>query len=364
MEIKRLWRGIFLFISFILYFITDGEMLAEELRHAGDEERIYIIKKGDTLWDISGEYLKNPFLWPDIWRENKYINNPDLIYPDNRLIIPLIIPFAPMSGEVDASLTPAEATAPAPAAPFAPTVSLAPVPHSPPSPPLPVEPGGALSRPPVTSVIGSDLIFGSGYIMDNIESSGIITGSPEGRNIFANGDSVNVLLYIEDTSEISVGDRFTIFRKPAYISHPKTGKRVGMLFIPVGVLEIYRAQGRDAAGRIIRSYDYISPGDLIQPYQPASAVSEISEAVSGVYGYIIKSFEGKVLNAEYDIVYLDKGASDGITPGTGLYVIGERHDYIIGELKVISVQATTSTALVIKSIEPFGIGSKVVTPSK
>lgn len=368
-------RVVPLIVVLITCFNPGRSVLAEEAKQPGSDDTVYIIKKGDTLWDISEEYLKNPFLWPDIWGKNRYIKNPDLIYPRNKLIIPYVIPYAPESGGVEAPLTATGGTISAPSAPPVPEMVIsAPAPPSPPPPPssfpppsFPPPPSEELElsilQPPAPAVIGADLIYASGFITDSIESSGIISGSPEGRNMFATGDSVNITLQNKE-GEVSVGDRFTIFRMPVYVVHPKTGKRVGMLFIPAGVLEIYRVQGKDAAGRIITSYSYSSPGDYIQPYRPASPVTEIVPTVPGIYGYIVGSLAGKMLNAEYNIVYIDLGASDGITPGTVFYVIGKRHADIIGELKVISVQAATSTALVTKSVEPFSTGSKIVTPAK
>lgn len=53
-----------------------------------DPDATYVIKKGDTLWDLSFEFLGDPFLWQQLWQANSYIVNPDLIYPGNRLVIP------------------------------------------------------------------------------------------------------------------------------------------------------------------------------------------------------------------------------------------------------------------------------------
>ena len=52
---------------------------AVELR--GDHPDSYVVKRGDTLWDISVRFLKKPWLWPEIWQANPQIKNPHLIYP-------------------------------------------------------------------------------------------------------------------------------------------------------------------------------------------------------------------------------------------------------------------------------------------
>ncbi len=45
------------------------------------------MKKGDTLWDISKKFLKNPYRWREIWAGNKHVKNPHWIFPGDRLLM-------------------------------------------------------------------------------------------------------------------------------------------------------------------------------------------------------------------------------------------------------------------------------------
>lgn len=98
---------------------------------SGDELQTYTVKKGDTLWDISAAKLSDPTQWPAIHKLNQdQIKNPDLIYPDQVIKLPLL-------KEKPAPAQPAEPAQPAkPAEPAQPAQPVAPpVNTAPPAPP-------------------------------------------------------------------------------------------------------------------------------------------------------------------------------------------------------------------------------------
>ena len=72
-------------ISLILAVILGGAAIAQEVSIREDSPDEYIVVEGDTLWDISGRFLDEPWQWPAIWHANQQIENPHLIYPGDKI---------------------------------------------------------------------------------------------------------------------------------------------------------------------------------------------------------------------------------------------------------------------------------------
>lgn len=75
------------FIAIILALGAAFPVLADVLTIKKDAPKQYVVKKGDTLWDISAIYLNEPWLWPELWQMNPQIDNPHLIYPGDALAL-------------------------------------------------------------------------------------------------------------------------------------------------------------------------------------------------------------------------------------------------------------------------------------
>lgn len=68
-------------LSIVAATLFATSVLAADPELRPDHPDTYVVKRGDTLWDISGKFLKSPWYWPEIWQANPQIENPHLIYP-------------------------------------------------------------------------------------------------------------------------------------------------------------------------------------------------------------------------------------------------------------------------------------------
>jgi len=360
----------------------------------------YIIKQGDTLWDIANTFLQDPFLWPFIWKANPAITNPDLIHTGSRLSIPSLGPIeramkpaeaAPAEPMVEKQ-TPAEETAeaevkPAPAAKMPAEETIAPAPESPPGEgiaaaratlPRPAKP----SQPAVAEeelMEGSRLIIpeeqalpmidkyamlSAGFV-NGVESGDKIVGGQNGfQTIYGYDDIVYVKVRSKDN--VNIGDKYLIYAPLGKVTHPKTGERYGRLIRGLGILQIISKDLPDVlTARISLSFDAIEKNNSVVPYQEPSLIYPSSQKkAKDISGYILEVADERTINAQMDFVYLDKGSVDGVEPGDQfvVYAEPERKGFprkAIGEVQVFLVKDRTSTAVVRKSTIDMAKGNAV-----
>jgi len=72
------------FMFSVLFLVSAGANSAPPQLETGHPDS-YVVKPGDTLWDIAGMFLRDPWRWKEIWQGNPEVSNPDLIYPGDLL---------------------------------------------------------------------------------------------------------------------------------------------------------------------------------------------------------------------------------------------------------------------------------------
>ena len=225
----------------VLSFCFAFSLLAQEKQEG---EGIYTIKKGDTLWDISSKFLKDPFLWPKLWQVNPYITNPHWIYPGQPLKLSPLEEAKKEEPEKAVEEKPKEAEMKKEEAPPVSEVAEA----------KPEEkPTVFLER------------RNAGFISDlRLKGIGVIVDNKDWKQLM--GDEDIIYVAFRTAEPISVGEKFTVIRDGGYVRHPATQKRIGIRYKVVGNIQLIDQFGNFYTAKIIESFDAILKGDLIHPY--------------------------------------------------------------------------------------------------
>ncbi len=293
----------------------------------------YTIKKGDTLWDISGINLTDPFLWPKVWKENPFIKNPDLIYPGQKIKIPLEV----LQKQI-------ELPAPQPEkAPEKETVLAKKAPVK----AIPKEKKALHIEPREVSVIEAYSIAPAGYISKEVPEVARILSNPEGRTILAQYDTA----YIEVLKgEPTPGRLFYSIRPVAKVEHPVTEEEMGYIIEITGILKIVGQEAGYTKAEVVKSFSEINIGDRLDEYYEIEPVPMIYTKGPDVHGTIVAARSLRTITGRLDIVYLDRGARDGLKPGDVLTIVSSAPPKRpIGQVQVLDTKDHTSTAMVIDS---------------
>lgn len=280
----------------------------------GAPESPYVVKKGDTLWGISRDLLDDPLLWRRLWEENKFITNPNRIYPGDRLGLPgtEIMP-APPAPPAPAPV--AEAPQPEPAKPEPPKAEAPPPPPPPPvvvAPPLappapPVPPASQYARVCTPALVAEQDAFAVGI--------GETVKNPDNRIMVAMED--RIFLGLDAGRSLNKGDRLAAIRVGRRITDPRTGRSAGRIVLVLGLLEVTDVVDRVARARISYSCGPITVGDRIAPFSPTAFPEDQTPqpARRSVSAAVLDSLRGEALIGLQQVVFVDAGVRQGIGPG-------------------------------------------------
>lgn len=303
------------------------------------EYKEYTVKQGDTLWDISSRETVDPFLWPKIWKENPEIKNPDLIYPGQKIRIPLSFLQKEIPPTVEKVVEPPPVSIPSPA-------PIRQVKKE--------EPAVKIKSVPKNYLIERDVLIASGYITDAIDSKGAVIGSPTEKELLGKDDYA----YIKTSDTPKAGGKYYIIRSLGEVKHPQTGTLMGYLIDVRGIAEVMGKESGVTKVRITDSYSDVLVGDLLTDYYDIDVpFLTDNPRTPDISGYVVATKHARILNGTLDLVFIDRGRRDGIEIGD-IFGITTRAKYNVpnGQIQIVNVKDATSTGVVIMPWKEVTVG--------
>lgn len=304
-------------LGLIIPLIFSVTLWADELTINPNHPDQYTVVKGDTLWDISGKFLRHPWQWPLLWENNKQIKDPHWIYPGDTLYFSYVngrpqLSISPVGGvegneqklvphERDSSIQQAVVMIPTDAI------------------------SQFLSSP---KVVTKDELSNSPYIIDIAGDERLVAGA---------GDRVYVRS-IEQPDSLG----YTIYRQGITYISPETHEVLGYEAQYIGDATL-QVSGDPATLLINKSNGPVKQGDRLMSskenglalnYFPKSPETQIN-------GHIISVMGGITQIGQHDIVVIDKGSEDGLVAGhtldifrAGRVVVDKYHSQEVEAVKL------------------------------
>lgn len=367
----------------------------------------HTVVRGETLWSISQMYFNDPLLWPEIYRLNTAtVEDPHWIYPGQVLQVngdtttmvaqtdtTHVVAQAPTptdtihadtvkadTAHAVVDTTPALDTTAVAAAASADTA--APPPPEPVTndyvtifdrpitpkqqienqlraylhqPYRPVRPGEFYSAGWLTE--GEDLPWGK--VLGNTERPAITRLS----QVTVAGEFQEVAIEPPGNASYHVGDSLLLARRDRDVSG------WGDVVIPVGIARVTVVQPKQVLATVIQQYGRVHSGSLALPLEPFRNPGESRPAAvtQGLQGAIVAQRDLQPLAGTQTIYFIDKGRSDGVTPGdifeayrpaTG--EMGAASEQVLVEFLIVHTREHSASALVIGITQPnIKAGTKV-----
>ena len=328
-----------------------------------DIPETYVVKKGDTLWDISKKFKGDPFDWPSIWNRNKFIKDPHWIYPGQKLNLKEMLELL-----------------------AAPPVKLKPLPKPEPmfisSAPRTLDSESkklietSLVSPPesleVSESISTEEFSPRPVYSDyNYMRTGFITKLselPKTKIIEIEGGSFNATKFDYITIDrgtllgIKEGDIFAVLAVGDLVEHPETGEKLGVVVRIKGIIKIVSVSETRSRGKISENFDPIAEDDLVMPYRlPRGPMFDRWVKPEVVITGTILAVNEPMLSVHInDILYIDKGSEDGVKPGDRFVIYNKKEPgsseirKALGTIQAVKVMSN-QTAVIVVSLKDMHI---------
>jgi len=299
-------------ISLMLLLSPLGAAVAAEADAIrADAPDRYTVVPGDTLWGISGRFLKDAWRWPEVWRLNQdQIRNPHLIFPGEVIVLDRAAGRLSIEGrDADAAAAAAAAAAagapgPAGVPPQLATISVEPRVRVEALPPKPIP---TIKPSDIAGFLSKPLIVGR----DELDSAPSIVATQEDRIAIGMGDKA----YAEGITK-EAGVVWQVFRRGDPLVDPESNETLGYEVFYLGEARVTQF-GDLSTLQITSSTREINRGDRLVPAskeQPVFAYMPRAPQ-KPVRAYIISAYGNLGETGPLGIVALSKGSNDGLEVG-------------------------------------------------
>jgi hypothetical protein len=355
-------------------FRVDGHWSPYLSPEVPEGAEVYIIKPGDTLWDITAAKMGDPYLWPQVWQYNLYIMDPHWIYPGDPLFLKPIIVLTPevVRAALDTAREVVEGEEPE---------------EDVVTPAMPDETGRAAEMQPEKPRFFLDVdVKGPrpAATFDEMYCSYFIASGKPAYDLRvvslseaeAETGAAKQVVYLNRGFEhgVAAGQEFAVFHiAEKDVRHPATKKALGRPVYRVGRARILSVQSRTAMAQVVESCREVRAGDGLEPWKeipiPLYLDRPLDQAnyqpSGGPAGYIVHAKDDIDLIGTRHIVTVDLGERQGVVPGDALTVYaenpagGEFQRYLVAELIVLTAREGTATCKVMRATTEAGVGFHV-----
>lgn len=292
----------------LLLLAATGLVQAQVQLREGHPQR-YTVVAGDTLWDISGKFLSEPWKWQEIWRANPQVHDPDLIYPGDTLTLSYV------DGQPRVTLNRGASRG---------TVKLSPQVRSTPM----IEAVPSIPLGAINAFLLSNRIVDTPEQFDRTPY--IVAGNAE-RVLSGIGDRIYARGALDPAHSV-----YGIFRQGKTYTDPVTQEVLGINADEIGGGEIVATEGDISTLMLQRSNQEVRLGDRLFASEERAINSSFlpSEPANPINGLIIDVPRGVNQIGVMDVVTVDRGKRDGLIEGSvlAIYKTGETvRDRITGE---------------------------------
>jgi LysM repeat protein len=362
--------------ALLVAFPASGALAQEPL------PQTHTVRKGDTLWDLAQHYLKDPFLWPGIYRQNTdVVEDPHWIYPgevlriapvDNVAAVPTMDTPVPESNGSDSTAGSDSLAAPDSSDALA---------RGPQQPSLAEEPDEqaplftAKRARTVSEILKSytdqpyrplrrSEFYSSGFLTENQRLPyGRVLGPVTPQQIKAANNRANALPFTTIALEAPKGATYEIGDSLLILQLGREIRPYGDIVVPSGIARIIETVDRHYLASIVATYGPIRNGQRVLPIESFSpGTGRRAVPVSdGVRGRLIGGLGRQDLKEPQMIIFINKGREDGVAPGD-LFEVRRRPqrlsdgtirvNELMATLQIVHVRDRTATGLVLNVISP------------